>query len=166
MKRLLSVAMTLTLLAGVPFLQGCPQKQKDDALTVAAESEKDLAKDIQFALTAVREAWEKKLITTEQKNKFAHLLGQIAVGDQKAVEVTASLKAAGATDTSALNLIFNDQVIAPFLNVLTELGKLTPEGNAAIRAALAGVRTTILLFSQKVGRVDVIDQINMRWQNG
>jgi hypothetical protein len=143
----------------------CSPKQKADALKTAAESEKDLAKDVQFALTAVEKAWHQKLITTDQKNRLAHLLGQIASGDQKAIEATIALQAAGSLDTSELSTILNDQVVAPFLNVLTEIGKLTPDSSAAIRAAIAGIRTTILLLSQKIGRNDVIEKINSRWVN-
>ena len=53
--------------------------------------------------------------------------------------------------------------MAPFLQLLTDVAKLTDEQSAAIRVSLASLRTIILIFSQKIGRADVIDQVNERW---
>ena len=55
----------------------------------------------------------------------------------------------------ALNKLFDSDVIEPFLRLISEIAKLSPQSETAIRIALASLRTTILLFSQKIGRVDV-----------
>lgn len=129
-----------------------------------AEAAKDIGGGTRDVIKAVRSAWEQKLITTEQKDRLADLLAAIGRGGQKGVDVIAALQASGVDEipkdkAALLNKVFSDEVISPFLQLLTELGKLSDESSSAIRAALISLRAAILLLSSRIGRTDVIAQI-------
>ena len=156
--------LLVTLSASTLPAPACNSKK---TLEVAAEAAKDIGGGTRDVIQAVGQAYDKKLITLEQKDKLADLLGQIARGGQKGVAALQALEAAGVTELSSdhranLNKLFDDAVIGPFLDLLTEIGKLSSESSMAIRAALATVRTAILLFSQKIGRLDVEKMITTR----
>jgi hypothetical protein len=178
MKRLLTPVLTFVLAWGTftapatPYLlvggvAGIAVTQsacKESDLQKTAEAAKDIGGEVRDLVDAVGKAYAQKLITLQQKDKFADLLAAVARGGQRGVDVIAALQAQGvkvpnATQRQQLNLIFDDQVIAPFLEFLTELGKLSDESATAIRTAMASVRTAILLFSSRVGRNDARDKI-------
>lgn len=161
MRAITKPAISLLLIAVflfVPLTQaGCGGEKQ---LKQVAEAAKDISGGTRDVIAAVGQAHDKQLITLQQKDKLADLLIAIAKGGQKGVDVIAALEAAGATSIPSdkqklLSTIFSDEVTTPFLQLLTELGKLTDSQSAAIRLALGGLRTTILLLSQKIGRSDV-----------
>lgn len=157
------VVISLVLCSGYGF--GPCNKQK--TLDVAAEAAKDIGGGVRDTIKAVGDAYDKKLITLEQKDRLADLLAAIARGGQRGVDVIDALEKSGVTtlqgsDALTLSRIFTDEVVAPFLLLLTELGKLPESSSAAIRAALISVRTAIVLLSSKIGRADIIDSIKAR----
>lgn len=163
-RRVLSIALVLVLLPST-FGYGPCNKQK--SLSVAAEAAKDIGGGTRDVIKAVGEAFDEKLITLEQKDKLADLLGNIARGGQKGVAAIDALEKAGVTtlsgaDAETLSRVFTDDVVAPFLQLLTELGKLSDSSSAAIRAALVSVRTAIVLLSSRIGRADIIREIRAR----
>lgn len=168
MKRLtnswiLRAVLSIALLSGTTAFVGCTPHQ----LSQTAEAAKDIGGGVKDTVKAVAEAYHQGLITLAQKDKLADLLAQIARGGDKGVDAIEALQRAGVTNPNAnqravLNHLFDDAVIAPFLQLLTELGKLSPDSSIAIRTALAAVRTAILLFSQKVGRNDIPELIRGR----
>lgn len=130
-----------------------------------AEAAKDIGGGTRDVIKAVDTAYDQKLLTRDQKDKLADLLIAIAKGGENGVNVIAALEALGAETVppdqqQILTAIFDDQVIAPFLQLLTELANLSPASSVAIRAALVGLRGAILLLSQRIGRNDVIDAIH------
>lgn len=162
--KVLSVVLALVLLPST-FAFGPCNRQK--TLNTAAEAAKDIGGGTRDVIKAIGEAYQAKLITFEQKNHFADLLKAIAKGGQKGVDAIEALQKQGVDTLSgaqsqALMLIFDDEVVTPFLQLLTELGKLSDSSSAAIRAALASVRTAIVLLSGRIGRADVIRLIEAR----
>ena len=163
---------TMALIAALSLVSigAGPCTPSKKTIEQTAETAKDLGGGTRDAIAAVRKAWEKKLITLEQKDQWADWLGEIARGGKKGVDVLDKLVKSGATiipaDTSALlNKIFSDEVVAPFLKFLTDIGKLDEAQSAAIRAAVAGLRTTILLLSTRIGRNDLKGQIeSAQWK--
>ena len=158
----IAVLLLITTVAyfGSGFACGGPK-----TISVAAEAAKDIGGGVRDTIKAVGDAYDKKLITLEQKDRMADLLGAIAKGGLNGVGAIETLQKSGVTtltgtNAQVLNTIFSDEVIAPFLQLLTELGKLSASSSAAICAALISVRTAIVLLSSKIGRVDVIQQIN------
>lgn len=159
---LISLILCIAIVTAPFALTGCGSSK---TLQQAAEAAKDIGGGTRDVIKAVREAYEKGLITKEQKDHFADLLGSIARGGKKGVDVIDALFKSGVTDLTAdkaslLNKAFSDEVIAPFLELITDIAKLSDSQSMAIRAAIAGLRTTILLLSQRIGRNDVIEQIN------
>jgi hypothetical protein len=155
--------MVLVLSFGSVSQTACGEKE----LGQAAEAAKDIGGGTRDVIKAVGEAYTKGLITIQQKDRFADLLKAIAQGGQRGVDVIESLQKQGVTNLSGshskqLMLIFDDGVIAPFLLLLQELGNLSDSSSVAIRAALASVRTAIVLLSSKIGRNDVIRAIEAR----
>lgn len=149
-----------TGLGAVVITQAACPGPKDKSFKTVAEAAKDIGGGTRDVIKAVGEAYDKGLITTAQKDKFADLLRAIARGGKKGVDVLDTIQKAGLTEVpadkqQALNLVFSDEVITPYLTLLTELGKLSETQSAAIRAALVVVRTAILLLSNKLGRNDV-----------
>lgn len=162
--RLLSITLTVAVFLSASAFGPC---NKQNSLNVAAEAAKDIGGGTRDVIKAVGDAFDKKLITLEQKDRFADILGAIARGGQKGVTAIEALERAGVTtlsgsDAEALSRIFTDEVVAPFLELLTEIGKLSPASSAAIRAALISVRTAIVLLSSKIGRADIIQEIKAR----
>lgn len=140
---------------------------KQKTLEVAAEAAKDIGGGVRDTIKAVSDAYDAKLITLEQKDRLALLLKKIAQGGQRGVDALELLESKGVAsldvpEAKDLNRIFSDEVVAPFLNFLTEMGKLTDTQSAAIRAALVTVRTAIVLLSSKIGRADIIQEIQRR----
>lgn len=163
-RKLLSIALVLCLFAGIATTQtSCSEKQ----LGQAAEAAKDIAGGTRDVIKAVGDAYKAGLITIEQKDRLAALLKAVAKGGQHGVDVIDSLEKQGVTTLSpdnsrVLRAVFDDEVISPFLSLLTELGKLSDNSSVAIRAALASVRTAIVLLSSRIGRNDVIQAIRAR----
>lgn len=157
----LFILLTLICLVSQTAFGPCGRQK---SIEVAAEAAKDIGGGVRDTIKAVSDAYDAKLITLEQKDKLALLLKRIAQGGQKGVDAIAFLESKGATtlsgpDSLSITRIFNDDVVAPFLELLTEMGKLTDAQAAAIRAALASVRTAIVLLSSKIGRADIIREI-------
>ena len=152
------LVLVVALMTGTLPTPGCGNAKKN--LGVAAEAAKDIGGGTRDVIAAVKKAFEQKLITIEQKDKLADLLIAVAKGGEKGVNVIAALEASGVTDMTPdqalqLSKIFTDEVIAPFLDLISEIAKLSPSSQVAIRAALATLRTTILLLSQRIGRLDI-----------
>lgn len=137
---------------------------KQNTLNQAAEAAKDIGGGTRDVIKAVGDAYQAKLITLEQKDRLADLLIQISKGGQKGVAAIEKLQQQGVSiptldQKQILNKLFDDEVISPFLRLLTEMGKLSESSAASIRLALASVRTAIVLLSNKIGRNDVILKI-------
>lgn len=165
-RRLLAIntLVLVLVLGGVAPLAGCGGEKQ---LAQAAEAAKDIGGGTRDVIKAVGEAYQKGLLTLAQKDRFADLLKAIARGGQKGVSVIEALQKAGVTTLNGeqrkqLTLIFDDEVVAPFLELLQDLGKLSESSSAAIRAALVSVRTAIVLLSSRIGRADVIRAIEAR----
>jgi hypothetical protein len=160
--KVLALVLMLALVS-LP-ITGCGGEK---TLSQAAEAAKDIGGGTRDVIKAVGEAYDKKLITLEQKDRLADTLKSIAKGGQKGVDAIELLQKQGVENPTPeqsrlLMTIFDNDVIAPFLNLLTDLSKLSPSSSATIRAALASVRTAILLLSSRIGRADVIRQIEAR----
>jgi hypothetical protein len=163
-QKVLAVALTLVLLPSTLAFGPC---NKQSTLNSAAEAAKDIGGGTRDVIKAVGDAYQAKLITIEQKDKYADLLKKIAQGGQRGVDAIELLHNQGVKEPSAeqsnlLRKIFDDDVVTPFLNLLTEMGKLSEAQSAAIRAAMASVRTAIVLLSSRIGRTDVIKAIEAR----
>lgn len=140
---------------------------KENDLQKSAEAAKDIGGGTRDVIKAVGDAYQAKLITLEQKDRLADILKKIAQGGQKGVDAIEFLQKQGITTPTSeqrinLSKIFDDDVVAPFLNLLTELGKLSESANATIRTAMVSVRTAIVLLSSRIGRNDVIEAIKAR----
>lgn len=163
-KKVLTIALVLVLLPNTLAFGPC---NRQNTLNAAAEAAKDIGGGTRDVIKAVGDAYQAKLITLEQKDKLADILGLIAKGGQKGVDAIEFLHNQGVKEPTAeqsnlLRKIFDDDVVAPFLNLLTEIGKLSNDQSVAIRTALASVRTAIVLLSSKIGRIDVIKAIEAR----
>jgi hypothetical protein len=163
-KRVLATVLTMVLLPSTLAFGPC---NKTKTLSQAAEAAKDIGGGTRDVIKAVSDAYKVGLISLEQKDKYADLLKLIAQGGQKGVDAIEALQKQAVEiptpDQSRLLMkIFDDDVVAPFLTFLTEIGKLSEGSSVAIRAALASVRTAIVLLSSRIGRVDVIRSIQAR----
>jgi len=154
----LMLALSLVSIGAGP----CTPSKK--TIEQTAEAAKDIGGGTRDVIKAVGEAYRKDLITIEQKDRWADLLGQISRGGKQGVEALDVFIKAGLTElpadkAAALNRVFSDGVVAPFLQLIGEIAKLSDAQSAAIRAAIAGLRTTILILSSRIGRNDVINKI-------
>jgi hypothetical protein len=162
-----TVFLGLGIGAVVVTQTACPGSNNPKTLKTVAEAAKDIGGGTRDVIKAIGEAYDKGLITLAQKDKFADLLIAISRGGKKGVDVIAAIQQSGLSEVPAdkqqtLSLIFSNEVVAPFLLLLTELGKLSEANSAAIRAALVGLRTAILLLSNKIGRNDIPREIERR----
>jgi len=163
-QKLCSVILALCLCAVVPLNTSCDGKT---SLAKTAEAAKDIGANTRSVIKAVGQAYQQNLITLEQKDKLADILGTIAVGGQKGVDAIEFLHKQGIeTPTTEQRIkltdIFDNEVVGPFLTLLTEIGKLTDTQATAIRISLASLRTTMLLLANRLGRNDIIRAIKAR----
>jgi hypothetical protein len=161
------VLVALLVFAPLPTMPGCNSKR---AMDEAAEAAKDIGGGVRDVTESAAEAYHKNLIDLNQKDRLADLLIRISQGGQKGVAALSALEASGVTELSGdnramMDKLFTDEVVAPFLQLLGEFARLSPEANAAIRATFASLRTTVLLFSRKIGRADVERQVE-QWEAG
>lgn len=166
----ITLLLSVTLVSQAAFVGGC-NGPTTKQLQVTAEAAKDIGGGTRDVIKAVGDAYHKGLITLTQKDRYADLLGRIARGGQKGVDAIDALFKSGITDLPAdqalaLNKLFSAEVIDPFLSLLSEFASLSANASAVIQASISSLKTIILLVSQKIGRVDVINQINERWAYG
>ena len=159
--RSIAILLAVTLISYTCAGFAC---NRQNTLAQAAEAAKDIGGGVRDVIKAVGEAYDAKLISLEQKDQLAEILKTIAKGGQKGVDAIQKLQEQGVDiptpdQRAILNRIFDDDVVAPFLGLLTRLGTLSNEQSVAIRAALASVRTAIVLLSSRIGRADVIKAI-------
>jgi len=154
------VILIFALLANTLPMPGCGSKDPKKQFHDIAEAVKDISGGTRDVIKAVGEAFDKKLITIQQKDKLADMLIRISKGGQKGVATLAAIEASGVLELSPqqkvdLTKLLDDEVVGPFLDLITELGSLSPESSAAIRAAMSSLRVAVLLLASRVGRNDI-----------
>jgi hypothetical protein len=164
MKPLKPLSLSLILILCL-FMAGCPQKT---AMEKAAETAKDVAGSTRDVIKAVGEAYASGLITLEQKDRYADLLIKISQGGKEGVAILDTLTVATATPDKwqLLNTVFGEKVVSPFLTLITEIGKLSPNQSAVIQIAIASLRTIILRLSDAFGRRAELEHKFMRIERG
>jgi len=163
-----SALVLVLLLAFTLGNTGCPKSEPQSPkklVAQAAEVAKDVGGSTRDVIKAVGQAYDQKLITLEQKDKYADLLIKISEGGQKGVSALTELeKHVGETGQipadkwQLLNALFNSELVTPFLNFLTEINKLTPEANVAIQVSVIALRSLILRLSDAFGRRAELEQ--------
>ncbi|MEO6390819.1 MAG: hypothetical protein ABIP75_03145 [Pyrinomonadaceae bacterium] len=151
----------------------CPGKAKV-SIQAAAEASKDLGGGTRDVIKAVRQAYEKNLISLELKNKLADGLGLIATGGLHGTQVIDALNNEFGGDinrvpsevwTNAAKL-FDDEVVRPFLDLLRDLNTITPGQSLSIRIALSAVRSAILTIAVVFGRQNSLDRQFKQFEGG
>ena len=145
MKNLL---LSLLVIYTVLLSAACPQNATREAAK-ASYSLSGLTVDV---AKGTARAYQDGIIGIETKDRIANYLKTISIGGKRfnnTLEIF--VKESGEnlpTDKLAiLNTIFNDEVIAPFLEILTALKVLPSEKAQYLRTAIAALRSSILIIS-------------------
>lgn len=157
----------IALLLILSFSAMAPKCGDPKQVQQVAEAAKDIGGGTRDAIKAVDKAYTDKLITLTQKDRLADMLLRISRGGKAGVAAIEAVAVLGdgtipATQQEIISAIFTDQVVGPFLDLITEIAKLSPTASVAIRASVSALRTTILLLSQRIGRSDIIDAIHAK----
>ena len=129
----------------------CPQKT---AIRKASEASFQLAGSINDAQKAVESAFDGQIIGKATAIKLNDSLRRANDGSVKltnAVDALRKLYADGAplpqTKLDVLNLILSDEVITPLLQILDELKIVSASRAPALFAAIASVKTLVIVIS-------------------
>lgn len=151
----LCLVMCLVFPLTIP-LSGCSKTN----LKKAAEAAKDINMATLRVVRAVAQAYDKKLIGLETKDKLADLLKKMADAGFKGTQIIDYLNSKYNGNTSLIPqeewrnifVVFDDGVVAPFLEILRTLGALSPDNAYQIRIALQGVRSLVLVIASAFNR--------------
>lgn len=121
------------------------------------EVSRDLALSTREVIKASHEAYLQGSLTLEQKDRIAELLKGVAEGGKRGTEMIKALNAQGMclfpdVTSAEISKLFSEEVIAPYLQLESELSKLPDTCTAPIRASLESVRMSLLLASKRQNR--------------
>jgi hypothetical protein len=134
----------------------------------ALEASKDLGANTDAATERVRNIWQQGAISLEQKDHIARLLIKIAKAGKQGHEVLVALSQQYAKPSDVpvdkwfdVDKAFSDEVVIPFLELLTVIAGLNSETSAYLRIAISQVRNMILILSKLLGKQQsLIERIN------
>lgn len=128
----------------------------------AAEISKDITGGGLDVERKVTEVWNRPNhggLTLEQKDRLADILLSIGRGSKAAADTFESLYNEFGPDTTKVPILrlnqlaqlLNQNITAPFLSLLVEVGKLNAENSALISVTIAALRTFVLRLSNVFG---------------
>jgi predicted HAD superfamily phosphohydrolase len=143
--------LTSLLIISTLFLTACP---KESAVRKAAKASYQLSGLTRDVVAATGRAYDEQIISTETKNRIADKLKLIAIGGQKFNTIVATLdKSDVPFDKRALlNQILNDEIAAPFLEILEALKVVSAAQASHLHNALSALRIAILTISAAVSQ--------------
>lgn len=135
-------------------LTACPARSD---LVKAFKASEQLAVTTETAALAIGDLYQGKVISFEQKEKLISKMRIIATNGRRFHTEVSALAAIYKTKLpdekiSALDVLFNSEVIAPFLEVLLEAGALSKEASQRVFLVLAVLRTAVLTISNAFGK--------------
>lgn len=153
MKKFLLAAIVIYSLI---FVTACPTKSN---LEQAFNQSARVANLAETSALTVADLYRAGVINLETKDKIAKSLRLVVDNGKRFHEVLSKIKEKykgdvnnfSAEDKSALDLIFNQEVIAPFAEILTELRVLPENAAKQILTAIALLKTAILTVSNIFG---------------
>lgn len=136
------------------FLTACPARSD---LVKAFKASEQLAVNTETAALAIGDLYQGKVITFEQKESLIAKLRIIAINGKRfhaEVKALAGIYKSKLPDEkiSALDIMFNSEVITPFLEILLDAKVLSKEASQKVFLVLAVLRTAVLTISNAFGK--------------
>jgi hypothetical protein len=132
------------------IVTACP---KDTAIHKAAKASYELSGITRDVIAATDKAYTQHDISLALKNKLAGELVLIAAGGKRFNEIATGVNNINTISTDKLqilNTILSNEIAGPFLSILQDISVLSLPQAVALKAALATLRTAILLISQVI----------------
>lgn len=161
------IIITMLLIYSI-FLLGCPKgektyrKAKEASATVQIYSLKLIEANI--------DAYKAGEISLETKDKFAKLTGKLVKGISVYRNILGqaekTLKNGNALDGNALatlNRVFDMEVVAPFLSILSEVNLLSGDKAELIKTIITSLRVAILTISDAFAQGKIYAEENRLW---
>lgn len=149
----MNVLLLMFLIPTVAFASGCPTKKSQ--LEKAAKASFQVSGLTIDVLKATRKAYEENLIDLDTKNKMADSLKLLALGGEAFNNaVKGAVNEYGASGKiplskyQELNVLFSNQVVAPFLQISTESGLLSNTKATYLRVAIMALKATIVTIGK------------------
>jgi hypothetical protein len=173
-RAIVCLALIFCVLAGA----ACPKK---DAIRKSAEASYRLPGVTNDVIAAVKEGREKRIFSPELSAKFGDYLGQMAKAELSFVEAVRAADAVyqktgsiPAGDLAKIRLIFDNEIVAPFVKVLELYNVLSGGSAALLTAAIGAVRvvlstigsgfgSTVLRLITKADPIDAAGPANWRF---
>jgi len=151
------ILLAAILIYSLIFVTACPTKSN---LETAFNQSARVANLAETSALTVADLYKAGVINLETKDKIASKLRLVVDNGKKfhkalskiAEKYKGNVNNLSSADKSALDLLFNQEVIAPFAEILTEL-RVLPENTAKqILTAIALLKTAILTISNIFGQ--------------
>lgn len=133
---------------------GCPSRTN---VKQAFELSSQLSDYGKQATTAVGDLFEAKVISFEQKEKYVSALRKIQASGKifnAKIEVLANIYKTKLPDEeiTALDIFFNQEIIAPLAGILIDAANLSKENAQSVYLAIAVLKQAILFISNTFGK--------------
>jgi hypothetical protein len=137
----------------------CPKR---DIVRGAASASYRLPGLTRDAIKATGDAFDRKLISIEQKDKFALIFQRLANNETRFVALVDDFRAVyertQAIDKSRLDAItafFDAEIVDPFLQILTEYKLLSGSAAGAVKIAIEAVRVVLIQIGAGFGSTKI-----------
>jgi hypothetical protein len=154
-----TIASILLIATICSFSTGCPAS----SVKKAAKTSYQFAGLVNDLSKATDQAYDEGLLSLGLKDAAVVSLKKLNAGSKSFNGLVTAMAASNAepspSEVAALSKLLSDEVVAPFLNLLKDLGAIAAEKAAYLRDALSALRIAILTIAQAVadngGRVDI-----------
>lgn len=149
------VVILALICSSVALLAACPKK---DALRSAIDASYRLPATTNDLIRQIREGRDRGIISTEQASRFGDLLNKMATAEVVYVDGVKALKAAvdrgdkiDKSKLSGLQLIFDRDIVGPFLDVLSLTKLLSGSQAQLILLAVDAARLLLRTIGGGIG---------------
>lgn len=144
------------ILASVFLNLACPKSVKKSDLEKAFNYSAQISKAVSQSAIAVEDLYNGGVITFETKEKIISKIKLVRDNNGKVLEVLSALKrqfgdSVPAEELSALDVLFNQSILTPFGEILSEAGILSKEKAAKVFMAIAVLKQIIFTISNYFG---------------
>lgn len=141
----------LLILASLIFATACPKAKVESAQKKAASTVYQLSGLVLDLSKATDRAFDEGLLSVETKDKAVDGLRLLNTGVKRLTELTAQIEVNNEPPSpqflTVINKVLSDEVIRPFLVLLTDYGGIAAEKASYLRTVLSAIRISILTIS-------------------
>lgn len=145
------VMMALLVIYAVFMVTACPKSKVQTAQKKSAETVYQLSGLVKDLAVATDRAYEEQLLTVATKDKAVEGLRLLNTGVKRLTELVGQIEVNNEAPTpqalAVINKVLSDDVISPFLGLLTDFGAIAVEKSTHLRTVISAIRVALLTIS-------------------